>query len=64
MIRTLPGGADSQADDVKNLGTGEFLYADFMDDDRYVLCTDRDNCVRVIDTVTGQEVPPGTPFVQ
>ncbi len=63
-IRTIPSGVDSRADDVKNLGTGEFLYADFMDDDRYVLCTDRDNCVRVIDTVTGQEVPPGTPFVQ
>ena len=63
-IRTIPSGVDSRADDVKNLGTGEFLYADFMDDDRYVLCIDRDNCVRVIDTVTGQEVPPGTPFVQ
>ena len=62
-IRTLPGGADSREGDVKILESGELLYADFMDDDRYVLCTDIDNCARVIDTVTGQEVPPGTPFV-
>ena len=63
-IRTLRGGTDFRAGDVKDLGVGEFLYAEFMDDDRYVLCTDVNNCARVIDTVTGQEVPPGTPFVK
>ena len=35
-----------------------------MDDGRYVLCVDINNCARVIDTVTGQVVAPGTPFVK
>lgn len=63
-IRTLPSSEDPRAGDVKDIGSGEFMYAEFMDDDRYVLCTDINNCTRVFDTVAGREVPPGTPFVK
>ena len=52
--------------DVRELASGEFLYADFMDDDRYVLCMDIDNCARIIDTVTGKtkfkQVFPNTEY--
>ena len=60
-IRSITGGSD-----VKELGTGEFLFADFMDDDRYVLCMDNDHRLRVIDSVKGrrmiQQVYPETEY--
>ncbi len=48
-IRNITGESD-----VRELGTGEFLFADFMDDDRYVLCMDINHLVRVIDSVKGR----------
>lgn len=49
-IRKIPEG------DVKELARGIFLYACFLDDDRYVMCMDGDSCARIFDTVTGLSV--------
>lgn len=50
-IRSIP-----ECRDVRILAEGEFLYADFLDDDRYVVCVDTSKRFRVIDTVTAKVV--------